>query len=300
MMNRARLAVGLQGVGVAERATQMAVAYARERRQGRVAGTPATSMAPIIAHPDVKRMLMTMRALTQAARTICYATAMALDRAERGPDKAARQAAHARASLLTPVAKAYSTDIGVEVASIGVQVHGGMGFIEETGAAQLFRDARIGPIYEGTNGIQAIDLVTRKLPLDGGAVVESFLGELRRIVEAVNATNDPALGWSGVRLEEAVESLARATQWLLAKLDKDADEALAGATPYLRLFGVATGGCLLAQQALAALRLNADAGPRIALARFFAENFAVQAGALERTVVEGGAAVVGADAVLAQ
>ena len=120
------------------------------------------------------------------------------------------------------------------------------------------------------------------------------------MVEAVNATNDPAFGWSGVRLEEAVESLARTTQWLLAKLDKDADEALAGATPYLQLFGVATGGCLLAQQALAALRLNADAGPRIALARFFAENFAVQAGALERTVVEGAAAVLGADAVLAQ
>ena len=300
MMNRARLAVGLQGVGIAERATQMAVAYARERRQGRIAGMPATSMAPIIAHPDVKRMLMTMRALTQAARTICYATAMALDRAERGSDQAARRVAHARASLLTPVAKAYSTDIGVEVASLGVQVHGGMGFIEETGAAQLFRDSRIAPIYEGTNGIQAIDLVTRKLPLDGGAVIESFLGELRRIVEAVNATNDPALGWSGVRLEEAVESLSRATQWLLAKLAKDTDEALAGATPYLRLFGVATGGCLLAQQALAALRLNTDAGPRIALARFFAENFAVQAGALERTVIEGGAAVIGADAVLAQ
>ena len=175
-----------------------------------------------------------------------------------------------------------------------------MGFIEETGAAQHFRDARIGPIYEGTNGIQAIDLVTRKLPLGGGAVVEAFLVELRGIVEAVNATNDPALGWSGVRLEEAVESLARATHWLLAKLDKDTDEVLAGATPYLRLFGVATGGCLLAQQALAALRLNADAGPRIALARFFAENFAVQAGALERTVVEGAAAVIGADAVLAQ
>ena len=221
MMNRARLAVGLQGVGIAERATQMAVAYARERRQGRIAGMPATSMAPIIAHPDVKRMLMTMRALTQAARTICYATAMALDRAERGSDQAARRVAHARASLLTPVAKAYSTDIGVEVASLGVQVHGGMGFIEETGAAQLFRDCRIAPIYEGTNGIQAIDLVTRKLPLDGGAVIESFLGELRRIVEAVNATNDPALGWSGVRLEEAVESLSRATRWLLAKLAKD-------------------------------------------------------------------------------
>ncbi len=206
MMNRARLAVGLQGVGIAERATQQALAYARERRQGRTPGMPANESAPIIAHPDVKRMLMTMRALTQAARTICYATAMAIDRAERGTDTAARQAAHERASLLTPVAKAFSTDIGVEVASLGVQIYGGMGFIEETGAAQHLRDARIAPIYEGTNGIQAIDLVTRKLPLSDGAVVETYLGELRRIVEAVNATNDPALGWSGVRLKEAVES----------------------------------------------------------------------------------------------
>ena len=300
MMNRARLAVGLQGVGVAERATQQAVAYARERRQGRVPGMPASESAPIIAHPDVKRMLLTMRALTQAARTICYVTAMALDRAERGADKAVRQAAHARASLLTPVAKAFSTDIANEVASLGVQVHGGMGYIEETGAAQLLRDARIASIYEGTNGIQAIDLVTRKLPLNGGAVVESYLGELRRIVEGVNATNDPALGWSGVRLTEAVESLTRTTRWMLAHLDGGTDEALAGASPYLRLFGVTAGGCLLAQQALAALRLNADAGPRVALARFFAENFSVQAAALERTVVEGAAGVIGAGAVLAQ
>ena len=299
MLNRARLAVGLQGVGIAERATQQALAYARERRQGRSAGMPATEATPIVAHPDVKRTLLSMRALTQAARTICYATAMALDRAERGADKAARQAAHARASLLTPVAKAFATDIGIEVASLGVQVHGGMGYIEETGAAQLFRDARIAAIYEGTNGIHAIDLVTRKLPLAGGAAVETYLGELRRIVEAVNATNDPALGWTGVRLEDAVESLARTTAWLLAHLDKDADEALAGATPYLRLFGVTSGGCLLAQQALAALRLSADAAPRIALARFFAENFAVQAGALERTVVEGAPGVHGADTALA-
>jgi hypothetical protein len=261
---------------------------------------PATQMAPIIAHPDVKRMLMTMRALTQAARSICYATAIALDRAERGTEKAARQAAHARASLLTPLAKAFSTDIGIEVASLGVQVHGGMGYIEETGAAQLFRDARIAAIYEGTNGIQAIDLVTRKLPLAGGAVVETYLSELRRIVDAVNATNDPALGWSGVRLEEAVDSLTRTTRWMLVQVDKNADEALAGATPYLRLFAVAAGGCLLAQQALAALRLNADAGPRIALARFFAENFSVHAAALERTIVEGALGVIGADAVLAQ
>jgi alkylation response protein AidB-like acyl-CoA dehydrogenase len=299
MMNRARLAVGLQGVGVAERATQKAIAYARERKQGRLAGMPAGQSAPIIEHPDVKRMLMTMRALTQAARTICYVTAIALDRSERGADNAARQAAHARASLLTPVAKAFSSDIGIEVASLGVQVHGGMGFIEETGAAQIYRDARIAPIYEGTNGIQAIDLATRKLPLEGGAVVEAYLKELRGIVEAVNATNDPAFGWSGVRLEEAVDSLERATHWMIAQLDKDANAALAGATPYLRLFGLTAGGCLLAQQALAALRQNTDTGPRMALARFFAENLAVQAGGLERTVVEGAAGVIGAEAVLA-
>jgi acyl-CoA dehydrogenase len=242
---------------------------------------------------------MTMRALTQAARSICYATAVALDRAEHGAEEAARQAAHARASLLTPLAKAFSSDIGVEVASLGVQVHGGMGFIEETGAAQIYRDARIAPIYEGTNGIQAIDLVTRKLPLDGGAAVETYLGELRRVVEAVNATNDPALGWSGVRLEEAVESLTRTTRWMLAQLDGNVNDALAGATPYLRLFATTVGGCLLAQQALAALRHNADAGSRVALARFFAENFAVQAPALERTVVEGAPSVIGADAALA-
>jgi alkylation response protein AidB-like acyl-CoA dehydrogenase len=298
MMNRARLAVGLQGVGVAERATQQALAYARERRQGRTTGMPATQSAPIVDHPDVQRMLLSMRALTQAARTICYATAMALDRAERGADPAARQAAHARASLLTPLAKAFSSDIGIEVASLGVQVHGGMGYIEETGAARLYRDARIAAIYEGTNGIQAIDLVVRKLPLDGGAAVEGFLNELRGIVETVNATNDPALGWSGIRLEEAVESLARATSWMLGRLDKEMDEALAGATPYLRLFGVTTGGCLLAQQALAALRLGADAAPRLALARFFAENFSVQAAALERTVVEGAPGLIAAAAAL--
>ena len=299
MMNRARLGVGLQGVGIAESATQQALAYARERRQGRTAGMPASESAPIIAHADIKRTLLSMRALTQAARSICYATAMALDRAERGADKAARQAAHARASLLTPIAKAFASDIGVEVASLGVQVHGGMGFIEETGAAQLLRDARIAPIYEGTNGIQAIDLVTRKLPLGGGAAVQIYIGELRHVVEAVNAVNDPAFGWTGVRLEDAVESLKRTTAWLLAQLEKNPQEALAGATPYLRLFGLASGGCLLAQQALAALRLNVDAAPRIALARFFAENFAVQADALERTVVEGAGGVLGADAALA-
>jgi acyl-CoA dehydrogenase len=300
MMNRARLAVGLQGVGMAESATQQALAYARERRQGRTTGMKATESAPIIAHPDVRRTLLSMRALTSAARAVCYATAMALDRSERGTDVAARKAAHERASLLTPVAKAFSTDIGIEVASLGVQVHGGMGFIEETGAAQFYRDSRITSIYEGTNGIQAIDLVTRKLPLSGGAAVGAQIKELHGIVETVEANNDPAFGWTPVRLEEAVESLARTTEWLLGHLDKDTDAALAGATPYLRLFGLATGGCLLAQQALAAQRAGAEAAPRVALARFFAENFAVQAGALERTIVEGAPGVLGAEAALAQ
>jgi len=298
MMNRARLAIGLQGVGVAECATQQALAYARERRQGRVAGMPANQSAPIIAHPDVRRMLLTMRAQTAAARALCYATALALDHSERGADAAARKAASDRVSLLTPVAKAFSTDIGIEVASLNVQVHGGMGYIEETGAAQLLRDARISAIYEGTNGIQAIDLVTRKLPLAGGAAVAAYGDELRGIVRALKATNDPGLGCTPVRLEEATESLARATEWLLSRLDKGPDAALAGASPYLRLFGIAAGGCLLGQQALAAMRLGENAGAYVALARFFAENVAVQAGALERTVVDGAEGVIGADAAL--
>ncbi len=298
MMNRARLAVGLQGVGIAERATQQALAYARERRQGRSAGMKSTEMAPIIAHPDVRRMLLSMRALTQAARGICYSAAMAIDRSERSGDDAARKAAHQQASLLTPVAKAFSTDIANEVASLGVQVHGGMGYIEETGAAQLFRDARIAPIYEGTNGIQAIDLVTRKLPLANGAAVAAHCDELRGIIRALNASNDPAFGWAPVRLADAVESLSRTTAWLLANIEKEPDAVLAGASPYLRLFGIATGGCLLAKEALAALRLGGDAAARLAITRFFAENFAVQAGALERTVVEGAAGVLGADAAL--
>jgi len=299
MMNRARLAIGVQGVGIAEAATQQALAYARERKQGRTPGMKATESAPLIAFPDVKRMLLTMRALTGAARAICYSTAMALDRSERSSDAAARKAAHDRLSLLTPVAKAFSTDIANEVTSLSIQVHGGMGFVEETGAAQLFRDARIAAIYEGTNGIQAIDLVTRKLPLSGGDAVAAHLKDLRGIVDAVSASNDPAFGWTALRLGEALDSLTRATQWLIGQNSKDADAALAGASPYLRLFGITTGGCYLAQQALAAMRLGESAQPRLALARFFAENFAVQAGGLERTVVEGAPGLIGADAALA-
>jgi alkylation response protein AidB-like acyl-CoA dehydrogenase len=293
MMNEARLAVALQGVAVAEAATQQATAYARERRQGHAAGTPASQSSAIIDHVDVRRMLMSMRALTRAARAICYSTAVALDRSRRAADDKARAAAHERASLLTPVAKAFATDTGSEVASLGVQVHGGMGYVEETGAAQLFRDARIAQIYEGTNGIQAIDLVTRKLPLAGGAAVGAYLDELRATVAAVKATNDPGFGATGARLGEAVDHLARTTAWLVAKLDSEPEVALAGATPYLRLFGLAAGGCMLADEALAALRLagDADAPARIAAARFFAENLTTAAAGLAVTVTEGAAAI---------
>src|SRR6266849_890140 len=301
-MNEARLAVGLQGVAIAETATQQAVAYARERRQGRSAGMAPAESVPIIAHMDVRRMLLTMRSLTRAARAICFATAVALDRSNLAPDAAAREAADERAALLTPVAKAFSTDIGAEVASLGIQVHGGAGFIEETGAAQHYRDARIAQIYEGTNGIQAIDLVTRKVPLSGGAAVRGYIEELRRTVAAVRASNDPAFGATGARLAEATDSLAQATEWILAALATEPDAALAGATTYLRLFASAAGGCMLAEEALAAARQGGAAGDgadrpgRIAIARFFAENLAVQAPALARIVTQGADAVLMADA----
>jgi 3-(methylsulfanyl)propanoyl-CoA dehydrogenase len=289
MMNRARLAVGLQGVGIAERATQQALAYARERKQG--------AAGAIIAYPDVKRMLLTMRALTGAARAICYATGIAIDRSLRAKTDAARQSAHERASLLTPVAKAFSTDIGTEVASLGIQVHGGMGYIEETGASQHYRDARIAAIYEGTNGIQAIDLVTRKVPLEGGKTVALYIDELRRTVTSIRSSNAPGFGEAATRLDEAVECLDRATRWLISQ--KSSDAALAGATPYLRLFGNVAGGCMLAEDALASLRAGDGAG-RTALARFFAENVAIQASGLERGVTEGGESVNGAQAALAE
>ena len=290
MMNRARLAVGLQGVGVAERALQQALAYARERKQG--AG------GAIISYPDVKRMLLTMRSLTGAARAICYATGVAIDRALRARSDAARKSANERASLLTPVAKAFSTDVGIEVASLGVQVHGGMGYIEETGAAQHYRDARIAAIYEGTNGIQAIDLVSRKVPLNGGKAVSAYIGELRQTVKAVRSSNAPAFGQTAARLGEAVDALERATQWVLAQGSAgSADSALAGATPYLRLFGNAAGGCMLAEEALASLRAG-DGGGRVALARFFAENIAVQGNGLEHAVTEGAGSVIGGQAAL--
>lgn len=290
MMNAARLMVGVQGVGVAEAATQKASAYAAERRQGKAIGA-AEATSPIIAHPDVQRMLLTMKAYTAAARGICYLTAAALD-AAHGPEG---RAAHDRASLLTPVAKAFSTDLANEVTSLGVQVHGGMGFVEETGAAQFMRDARILGIYEGTNGIQAIDLTGRKLPLNGGATVRAQIAWMRRAAEGLLKNPEPAFGHMAARLRGGIESLDRTTSHQLAALSSNRPEAaLAGAAPYLRLFGLTLGGACLARTALAAAAARkagetdpAHAG-RIALGRFYAENLLPASGGLEEAVLAGG------------
>jgi alkylation response protein AidB-like acyl-CoA dehydrogenase len=297
MMNQARLGVGLEGVGVADRAYQQALAYAQERKQGKAVGKNGDGSDAIIVHPDVKRMLLQMRSMTAAARSICYATAVALDVAVRAKDANVRAEAAARGALLTPIAKAFSTDIGNEVAYLGVQVHGGMGFIEETGAAQHYRDARITSIYEGTNGIQSIDLVTRKLAANGGASVWTLLAELDATIKQVETSNDPAFGTTGAKLRDGLASLERASKWLLERVSSKPNDALAGATPYLRLFGSTLGGCMLAGEALAA-KSNGDGERYVTLARFFAENVTVQASSLEKTVTDSAEAVNGADAVL--
>ena len=202
MMNAARLAVGTQGVGVGERAYQQAVAFARDRRQGR-GPKGGDGMAPIIEHADVQRMLMTMKANVQAARGICHLTAASLDLASHGRTAEARAAAADRAALLTPIAKAFSSDIGDEAASLGVQVHGGMGFVEETGAAQHMRDSRIAAIYEGANGVQAIDLVQRKLPLAGGETVRNEIAGIRDVARQVAKTGGEGFGGTAAALSEA-------------------------------------------------------------------------------------------------
>jgi len=284
MMNNARLAVGLQGVAMAERATQAALAYARERRQGRAPGAAQTS--PIVDHPDVARMLLTMASLTAAARAICYETAAAFDRMRRESDPLRATEAEERASLLTPVAKAFSTDIANEATSLGVQVFGGMGYVEETGAAQLMRDARICGIYEGTNGIQAIDLVTRKLPLSHGAALTREIANMETIASACDHA----------AVREAVGALTQASEFM-ARAEPAA--ALAGATPYLRLFALARGATLLAKGAASAQREgDANAKRHAAIARFFAENIAVAAPGLARCVIEGAESVTAARAIL--
>jgi hypothetical protein len=297
MMNNARLNVGVQGTAIAERATQQALFYARERRQGRAPGDMSDRMSEIIRHPDVQRMLMTMKALTLAARAICLMTADSIDRSQREQDAQKRKRASERAGLLTPLAKAFSTDIGNEVTSLGVQVHGGMGYIEEAGAAQLMRDVRIAAIYEGTNGIQAMDLVLRKLPLSGGEAMRDELADMRSIIGALESINAEAFGAMPVRLGETVASLERAVDFMRVNLEARPKDILAGASPFLRLFGLARGGTALARGALAAHRLVSTGATdpllaaRIALARFFAENIATSATGLERNIIEGAGSV---------
>ena len=239
MMNKARLLVGLEGLAVAERAYQQAAEFAAERRQGRRPDTESGTQAPIVEHPDVRRMLLDMRARTEAMRGLLYLNAAASDRGARHPDPQQRQHAQQRAELLTPVSKAWCSDQGVEVASVGIQVHGGMGFVEETGAAQHWRDSRIAPIYEGTNGIQAIDLVGRKLPMDDGAPLSALLEEMTGLDK---------------NLDQAVGAIAEAARWLG---EHPGDDALAGATPFLEMLGLTVGGWVMARSWDTAGRLEA-------------------------------------------
>ena len=256
MMNQARREVGLEGLGISERAFQQAVAYAQERGQGRAVGAPKTEVSPIIEHPDVRRMLMTMKAYNEASRGLLYDTAAAGERAHRHPDEAGRRRAADRVALLTPVAKAWCSDLGVAMTSIGVQVHGGMGYVEETGAAQHYRDARITPIYEGTNGIQAIDLVMRKLPMDDGGVVRSYLDEMAALEAPLAQSDDPRFAVMREALAPAVAALREATEWLITC--DDPNDRLAGASPYLDMFGIVAGGGYLIRMALAAAAEERD------------------------------------------
>jgi 3-(methylsulfanyl)propanoyl-CoA dehydrogenase len=277
MMNMERLYVGIQGVGVGERAYQQSVAYATERLQGKPFGKQHAQkeMVPIIEHADVRRMLMTQRAYVEATRMLCMSNALAADLAKHASTEEERAKAKGREELLTPISKAWATDVSGFVANLAVQIHGGMGFIEETGVAQYVRDARITEIYEGTNGIQAMDLVTRKLNMGGGSLILDFFQEIRDNI----AKLDETLPDLSAGLNEAVMAADDATHWLLKSQKENPLDVLGGATPYLRLMGSLTGGYYLALGALAASKaLEANAGDKsfyeakIVTANFYVAN----------------------------
>ncbi|SMH27814.1 acyl-CoA dehydrogenase [Mesorhizobium australicum] len=282
MMNRARLAVAMQGIAVAERAFQSSLSFARERRQGRDPLGRSPGPAPILAHPDIQRMLMTIRAQTSAARLIALATADALDRARHASSVEARAAARSEADLLTPVAKAFCTDLGVEAASLAIQIHGGAGYVEETGVSQLLRDARIATIYEGTNGIQAIDLVARKLPAGDGTGVRELIARFVATAAETAASPDREIATSGEILKEACHALARATEHLLDVARQKPLDALAGAASYLRLFALVAGGTSLARACNAPSSKDAVRRQLMLSFRFFAERILPEAGCLAR------------------
>lgn len=302
MMNHARLNVGLEGVGVSERAYQHALAYARERVQGAPIGDKSGQVKPILHHPDVRRMLMDMKSRTEAMRALAYWVAAHMDRAHSHPDAAVREQSQAYVELLTPVVKGWCTESSVEIASTGIQIHGGVGFIEETGACQYLRDSRITPIYEGTTAIQANDLIGRKLAREKNAAGET--GFTARALQAEMAdfaaqlASDDKLSTIGLPLVEAVEAWQSATQWLLAQYDSNPQAATAGAVPYLKMTGIVVGGWLMAQSAQIA-QGHLDAGEaddfyqaKLATARYFAQHQLPQAHGLSAAITDGSASVL--------
>ena len=302
MMNSARLSVGSEGYAVGERAFQRAVDWARSRVQGRPPGAARGSAAPIIGHPDVKRMLLMMKAQTEASRALTLYTAMQFDLAHASPDAAVRAAAQARGELLTPIVKGWCTEIGNEVAGIGVQVHGGMGFIEETGAAQYVRDVRITTIYEGTTGIQSNDLIGRKLGRDRGVAMIAFLTEMQRDLEAPGSADPQAEAVRRAALE-GVALLARATRSLGQALATDPQLAQAVSVPYLKLCGYVAGGWLLAKSAALAAAGTGGAerefyAAKLRTAGFYAAQVLPIAAGLARVVESGAASVAETDSAL--
>ncbi|WP_416878375.1 acyl-CoA dehydrogenase [Litorimonas sp.] len=290
MMNEARLFVGVQGVAIGERAYQAALDYANERVQG----VPIEGEAgePILGHPDVRRMLVEMKTRLMGARAIAMATAAASDLASASQDETAAKSAHAREALLTPIIKSYGSDTGVQVASIGIQVHGGMGFVEETGAAQHYRDARIAPIYEGTNGIQAIDLVGRKLRRDGGEAMKALIEDLKQIqslVEETSSENEFGLSACAKALSEGIENMSAATDALLKADDKD---ALSVAMPYLNLCASVISGAFLIKSVLNGAKAGDELTASMAsLARYHAVAIMPEAQALLGQIQAGASAV---------
>jgi acyl-CoA dehydrogenase len=301
MMNEARLGVGLQGVALGERAYQQALAYARERKQGRDAVT-GEALVTIDHHPDVRRMLMLMKARVEACRAIAYYASGMLDRAHAAADPAEKERHLYLAEFLIPIVKGGSTEMGVDVASLGIQVHGGMGFIEETGAAQHWRDSRITTIYEGTTGIQANDLLFRKLMRDAGATAKIVFGEVQATAAALGASARPELQALAQRLGSALKSWAAATEWLAASAQTGYGAALAAAVPYLHLATAVCGGWLMGKAALAAAgHLDAGEGDgafyrrKIVTACFYADQMLPQARAYAETVQAGDRALAGAE-----
>jgi alkylation response protein AidB-like acyl-CoA dehydrogenase len=298
MMNAARFGVGLEGVAVAERAYQRARDYARDRIQCTDIGVRGGPKVAIIAHPDVRRMLMCMKSQTEAMRALAYVVAAAHDTAIHHPDSDTRKSNQAFVDLMIPVVKGWSTEVGVEVASMGLQVHGGMGFIEETGAAQHFRDSRISTIYEGTTGIQANDLIGRKIAREGGATLTAVIGMMRALDADLAKQHGEHFVAIRRRFNLGVDALAKAGEWIVTTYSGDVRAASAGAVPFLRLFGIVAGGWQMARAALIAQgRIDAgDKDPffaaKIVTARFFADHFLSQADGLQSTVTDGATGVM--------